>query len=375
MRKNDSHHSVITEDTMAFKKLFGITVCVCFLFLGRALADDSDVIAGAVSGDTAHDSVSSSKKGAAEDIVFKPIGYGSLEIGQIASGYFRYKAPPRQLTPISHVWQQRAFGIFGCSALIENRLEINISGLGLIAYSTPQVGTDPQTMQTRNMFAVKTAYAACPFGDPENMSFKAQIGYFPFKYNPNVRNLGEYLFRSNAYPLLTYSDFDYPMADILGARVNFQFKTPDHFLHLQNDLLIHSEVYSLPVQTWSLSDVASVKLFNALTVGAGVSFVNLFSVYQGQYGTEWTDKYYSNPLTLRNGLDSAQFEWKSTKVMAQLSFDPKRFIPIDIFGKNDLVLYSEADIIGLKDYPQLDNTANRALYMVYCQVVDNLLVQ
>ena len=50
--------------------------------------------------------------------------------------------------------------------------------------------------------------------------------------------------------------------------------------------------------------------------------------------------------------DSTTFDWKSTKVMARASFDPKKFISADIFGKNDLVLYSEAAVIGLKNYPR-----------------------
>ena len=36
--------------------------------------------------------------------------------------------------------------------------------------------------------------------------------------------------------------------------------------------------------------------------------------------------------------------------MFRFSFDPKKFIPMDIFGKNDLKLYAEGDIIGIKNY-------------------------
>ena len=38
--------------------------------------------------------------------------------------------------------------------------------------------------------------------------------------------------------------------------------------------------------------------------------------------------------------------------MAHASIDLKKFIPIDIFGKQDLHLYGEAAFLGLKDYPQ-----------------------
>src|SRR5690606_22629396 len=34
----------------------------------------------------------------------------------------------------------------------------------------------------------------------ENPMFTLQVGYFPYKYNPDAANLGEYLLRSGAYP-------------------------------------------------------------------------------------------------------------------------------------------------------------------------------
>ena len=38
--------------------------------------------------------------------------------------------------------------------------------------------------------------------------------------------------------------------------------------------------------------------------------------------------------------------------MARFSFDPKKLFTSNAFGKNDLTLYAESDIIGLKNYPQ-----------------------
>jgi|WetSurMetagenome_2_1015567.scaffolds.fasta_scaffold45363_2 hypothetical protein len=352
---------------MIHLKQSGITLGLGVFLIAGAWAQTVTDTAEAVAIDSAKTTTNNTvKSSTAEDIVYTPIGYGGMEVGQIASGYFRY--PGAQIRSIGHVWHQRAYSNFGYKVLFNNRLEINISGGGLIAYSTPQLGTDPQTMQTRDFFFFKTAFAAYSFGGPENISFKAQLGYFPYKYNPDVRNLGEYLFRSNAYPLLVYSDFDYPQADILGARFNFQLKIRDDLFHFQNDVMLHSDLYTVPVQDWSLSDVMSARFYNSLSVGFGASLTNLFSVYQGQYGTDWAENNYyahsASPIILRSldHTDSAVFDWKSVKLMARLAFDPKKFIPINIFGKNDLILYSEADVIGLKNYPQYDNLANRIFY-------------
>ncbi len=307
------------------------------------------------------------------DIHYKPIGYGSFEVGQIANGF--YKSAGKDPEPISHIWQQRTFTTLGYDVMIKNKLNINISGGGLIAYSTPQIGDAPQTMQTRNFYFLKSAYAAYPIGFGENISLKIKAGYFPYKYNTDARNLGEYLFRSNAYPLLIYSDFDYPQADLLGVLLNFQYTSSYKAFHLCNDLVFNSELYTIPVQNWSLSDVASVDLFQAFTLGAGISMSNWFSVYQGTYGSLWVDKtFFPENLEskrffyLINGSDTTLFDWRSIKIMTRASFDPKKFIPSEIcsflkFGKNDLKLFGEIDFIGLKNYPQFyTNLKDRTIF-------------
>jgi hypothetical protein len=294
------------------------------------------------------------------DIEYTPVGYGGLEVGQIASGYFRY--PGQSNIAVSHVWQQRAYSSFGYEALIKKSLEINIIGGGLLAYSTPQIGGNPQTQQSRYFFYLKDASASYHIYDSDVFSLKAQVGYFPFKYNPDVRNLGEYLFRTNAYPLLVYSDFDNPQADILGLRVNCQLN-PSENCTIKNDLFLHSELYSVPVQDWSLSDVVSATVFKSLTIGGGVSFCNLLSVYQGTYLSDWLEYNYKNGFYITDSEgDSVKYDWQSTKVMGRLSFDPKIFIPTGIFGKNDLILYGEADIIGTKNYPRYFTNMNDRIF-------------
>ena len=312
------------------------------------------------------------------DIKFTPVGEGAVNIGQIGSGYYKY--PGTTIWPISHVWQQWAYSDLGYDVLIKKNLEINIKGEGLVAYSTPQIVDEPQTMQTRYFFYIKTANAAYSLLNSEQYGLQLQLGYFPFKYNPDARNLGENLFRTNAYPLLVYSNFDYPKADILGLRVHFQYESPEKVFGIQNDAMLHSELYSVPIQDWSVSDVFSAKFLDAITVGGGISFCNLLSVYQGKYGLQWVDQYL-NPDTSSNNPnlanvknyyllgnaagDTALFDWKSTKVMGRLSFDPKKFLHSDLFGKNDLMLYGEADIIGLKNYPiYFTDMKDRTFYSV-----------
>jgi hypothetical protein len=299
-----------------------------------------------------------------DDVVITPTAYGAMVAGQINHGYY-YRSTLTYPQPIAHVWQQWANCKVGFNALIKNRLTINLIGEGLMAFSTPQIARWPQTMQTRQFFYIKSAYVSYPFGNIESPFLTLQAGYFQYKYNPDARNLGECMLRSNAYPLVIYSQFDYPIADLFGFRANVRLPG---LLHkddlLENDLILHSELLGVPVQDWSLSDIFSYSpLTGVATVSAGVSFSRYFSVYQGIYPTVTTDPYfYPNNLPyaekqnfyIRDTFpftDSALFDWKAIKLMGRLSFDPKKYIPLDWFGKEDLKLYMESDLIGLKNYP------------------------
>lgn len=82
------------------------------------------------------------------NVVITQTAYGSLETGQIVKGW---SFPGNStLQPLAHVWQQKAYGNVGFDALIKKRLELNFTGEGLMAFSTPQIGLEPETMQPRD---------------------------------------------------------------------------------------------------------------------------------------------------------------------------------------------------------------------------------
>src|SRR5436190_12752674 len=67
-------------------------------------------------------------------------------------------------------------------------------------------------------------------GEPETPLLKVEAGIFPFKYNPEARNLGEYMFRTGAYPNFIQGDFDFAFARLTG----FHFSS-DYFKAWKND--------------------------------------------------------------------------------------------------------------------------------------------
>ncbi|MCX7726785.1 MAG: hypothetical protein N2053_08035 [Chitinispirillaceae bacterium] len=294
-----------------------------------------------------------------EDITVKQHAYGSIELGQIARGHYKQGVGDFNRV-ISKIWQQRAFANIGLNAFYKDMLALEFVGEGMVAFSTPQLGPDPITLQPRHSFYIKSSNAKINIGDPSFLSGLIQVGYFPFKYNREVKNLGEYLFRSMPYPVIIYADFDYPMANLLGARINF-----NGFNKLfSNDFLIHSELITIPVQNWSISDIAEVNLFNnAFNLGAGVSLYHWLNVYQGEYMERTLEKYYY-PENLPDNIsktysDTMLDNHKAIKLMFKTMIDPKVIIEkalrggstLPYFNRNDLKLYAEIDIIGLKNYP------------------------
>ena len=90
---------------------------------------------------------------------------------------------------------------------------------------------------------------------------------FTFKYNPDGRNFGDYIFRTGTYPTYIITNFDFPAARLLGLHLS-----SDPIANLHADLLLTSEAFIYPLFDFSLTGIASYKLFNAIEIGAGIDF-------------------------------------------------------------------------------------------------------
>jgi hypothetical protein len=192
-------------------------------------------------------------------------------------------------------------------------------------------------------------------------------GYFPYSYNPDVKNLGLYLIRGPVYPGILVSGFETkhtrPVANTLGFRIN----------HLtgpfEQDLIFNSETETFPLFDISPIYVATLKIGSALRLGAGANFQHLISVdsrltspdtLEANGGDDPSDV---NPLNRTNiyvdtvAGDTTFLSFAGTKVMATLSFDPKAWFETEVLGPQDLKLYAEVALLGLNT-----TKAYKALY-------------
>lgn len=282
----------------------------------------------------------------------KLIGMGSIEAGQVVQG----ESQGGNVT-LGHVWYQRSYMHLGFSAEISDRIDVTMVGEALVHCSWTQSKDFLDDDVLQYLFYAHDVEGSYCFGAKEKPLLRIGVGVFPFKYDPDVRNLGEYLYRTGTYPPIMSSEFDFPLARLTGIKVS---STPIEALNF--NVLFTSEPQVLPLSDFGLSALGDYTVARALTIGVGVFFSRLFPV---------NDKYTTpkNPTNLApinaQNPDSIYYSFKGTKLMGRFSFDPKIFFPSDIFGPNDLKLYSEAAIIGLKNYPRFyDDLKRRVPVMV-----------
>ena len=300
-----------------------------------------------------------------EGVVLHPHGYGHFEAGQIVSGNLKNDdiSTNNNQYGIDHVWTEDALVNLGLEVFYKKHLRLVFSLYSKLYFSYPQFfSKDRYTKNLRQDVSFDEVFAQFNAGNPDVASFTGQLGYFKYKYNPDVRNLGEYLFRTGTYPAFIDNYFDFPMQRLLGLRAEGRF-----FNSLTADLFFVSQtVY--PAMNWSLAALVDYDVMNLhfIDIGAGIDFAHLLDVYTGHAfpadGGDPTqlnsdvNAYYLNP----GDTTKHYYSFIGTKVMGRISIDPKAFIKWKYFGENDLKLYAEACIIGIDSFPDSGYLAGSA---------------
>jgi len=199
------------------------------------------------------------------------------------------------------------------------------------------------------------------FNIPDNI-FNAEIGLgvFTYKYNPDIRNLGEYMFRSGTYPGWLKTNFDATGATLTGIRIS-----TTSFNIWKNDILITTEMQMYPLYDISYSWISCIKPHKTIEIGAGINLAR-FTPANDSLTTRKRDVFgFPTPFYLKNaqfiydsltgttdtiGGDTIYYTFKGIKLMSRLSLDIKGLFSENvnkIFGENDAKIYGELNILGL----------------------------
>jgi hypothetical protein len=265
-----------------------------------------------------------------------------------------------------------------------NGMEYRLGLGGMYWYPFPPSKSIPATQQRNFIFGITEASLGHVFGNEESPLLTLKAGQFPFKYNAEASNLGEYLFRARAYPTVIttggYTIADNSGASLLGIDLSKKFWDG----RFSNDLLLTSETDLPPLYDFSLSYLGSVKPNQAIEVGLGVNLDRILPIRPslttpkeldnryfhwngdslGPAGDYWvrddadtTVQKITNPndSIVRQKIKFNYYTFQSIKLMGRLCLDPKALINMadggGVFGSEDLKLFTEVAVLGITNYP------------------------
>jgi hypothetical protein len=278
-------------------------------------------------------------------VTTKLTGSASMESGEIESAWHKDQQ-------FNHRWLLRNFVNLTGTCYINDNIRVIAGATGKMWYETfPDEKLTQSPMSPRKpmtSFYINQASGIFSFfGGKDNPLLQFELGYFPFKYNPDARNLGEYLFRSGIYPPILFTDIDKAYERVAGTRLSLNLF--NNSLHIQQ--LFTQEVQLPSFFDFSLSYLLDYDFKKIVTVGGGIMLCRLISTN----ASVTTPKASQTAFFDSSAPDSiGRYTFQGTKLMVRFSFDPKRLLfpsgNFLFFGKEDLKLYGEAAILGTQDY-------------------------
>ena len=314
------------------KKLLGLMtsgmVLSCFSI--GAMADESQD-----TGLKPDASRASDKGSAVSALKLDATGAGYIMFGQVVSGYSYGR---NKDNPIDHRW----LDFYGGNVIINStpndwfKAKVGVEVRSAFPVTTTSgIMKETYRIQYRSFLPRAEGIFHWDFGSI--FSLLIESGIFQYNFNPEIKNLGNYLYRGIAYPLFLETKLDYPWADLMGIRTQIGFL--DNQLKLE--VILNSAITHAPFYDFSLALIPSYTTPNKmLEVGLGVCLDRLLSVDEN---ATMAKNFYAQ------GMDSS-LSLKSTKLDSRFMFDVKPLLGNpEIFGPQDCKLYGEAALLGLTD--------------------------
>ena len=196
-----------------------------------------------------------------------PIEMGtSIDVGKVVKGQFGNIPADGQILTRTGVYLTE-------SGTYNKKLDIHLTIGGLFWFPEPYQ-KNFQNRIIRFGPGVGQAQAVYAFGDAGNPWAHLQLGLFPLKYNPDAKNLGEYLFRSGTYPgYLWTGGWSYiNSASYLAQGLRFTLPTLNGKVTHEASLTMERDIE--PAHDLSPSYMITAKPSSAFEFGAGVEWAH-----------------------------------------------------------------------------------------------------
>ena len=301
----------------------------------------------------------------------------NYEIGQIESGTNNEnRRMDRELISHAAVWTLQ-------EATLSENARVRFGVGGAYFFVLPRnLGNNAYVHSKRSAFGITEAHGEFDLLDhnEDEHLLRLKAGVFGYKYNPDAKNLGEYMFRTWSYPnVINTGGLEY----VNSAAAQLQgFSASTKVGGFNNDLILSVESDHVPIFGLNLTDIVTYDFGGIFQVGAGFMFNNFYNPDETQVtpkddlsnayytladGRELSNDRYQYELS--NGLnpaapsDTSYYTFAGQKVMVRGSVSLGKLIGGPI-APHELKLYGEAIILGLKDYPTYyEKLSDRVVYM------------
>jgi hypothetical protein len=300
----------------------------------------------------------------------------SYEIGQIEGGTNNEnRRMDRELISHAAVWTLQ-------EATLNEHARVRFGIGGAYFFVLPRnLGANAYVHSKRSAFGLTEAHGEFDLleHDGDDYLLRLKAGVFGYKYNPDAKNLGEYMFRTWTYPnIITTGGLEF-INSAAAQLSGFALGTKKG--GLTNDLILSVESDHAPIFGLNLTDIVSYD-FGIFQVGAGFMFNNFYNPDEAQvtpkddprnaYYTLFDGREVSHDrymYELANGLapaapvDTGYYTFAGQKVMLRASASLGKLLGGAV-APHELKVYGEAILLGLKNYPTYyTKMEDRLVYM------------
>ncbi len=250
---------------------------------------------------------------------------------------------PNDSAWLNGFWMQSVSTDLYLDASVGKNLHAQIGWRGSIDFGLPSE-MEFEAVQSRGGSGyMRDAWIAYSFGDSAAPGATVKAGYFPYGYAPENRILGEYMFKSGTYPGYVLNDDE--DARIVGLL--FTSRLPSI---LEHNLILTVEMDQRPAGDISSTYIGKLGAGMVLEFNAGIMAHRWLRTGQGQAAQLNGSRYANAPVIEYGDTLDRTYQKAGTKLMGRMVFSPNKLIGSKILGPEDLKLYAEAALLGVKNY-------------------------
>lgn len=194
--------------------------------------------------------------------------FTAVDLGRLENAYdMQYSYDPSGLA------LNRTYVDVGFTEQLDEHYLLSIGVGGIFWKSYETAGGNPEDKAIK--FGPGISQAFLRWAPSEMLDLT--IGYFPYKYNAAARNLGEYLFRSEAYPTILYTGGWSWMNDVQYRAVGAKLTLNMWEGRFRQDIGLFGEYFNSPIYDVTPAYIATLKATPWFTIGGAGSLHRFIS--------------------------------------------------------------------------------------------------